>query len=62
VLPKLRRLLDEAGASDIRIIAGGIIPQEDIPELRANGVAQVFLSGTSIAEIVDYLMRESTHA
>jgi methylmalonyl-CoA mutase C-terminal domain/subunit len=62
LLPKLRRLLDEGGANDIRIIAGGIIPQEDIPELRANGVAQVFLSGTSIAEIVDYLMRESSHA
>jgi methylmalonyl-CoA mutase C-terminal domain/subunit len=62
LLPKLRRLLDEGGANDIRIIAGGIIPQEDIPELRANGVAQVFLSGTSIAEIVDYLTRESAHS
>jgi methylmalonyl-CoA mutase C-terminal domain/subunit len=62
LLPKLRRLLDEGGASEIRIIAGGIIPQEDIPELRANGVAQVFLSGTSIAEIVDYLTRESAHS
>jgi len=62
VLPKMRQRLDESGASDIRIIAGGIIPQEDIPELQANGVAQVFLSGTSIAEIVDYLMRESASA
>jgi methylmalonyl-CoA mutase C-terminal domain/subunit len=62
LLPKLRRLLDESGAGDIRIIAGGIIPQEDIPELQSNGVAQVFLSGTSIAEIVDYLIRESAHA
>ena len=62
LLPKMRQRLDESGASDIRIIAGGIIPQEDIPELQANGVAQVFLSGTSIAEIVDYLMRESASA
>jgi methylmalonyl-CoA mutase C-terminal domain/subunit len=59
LLPKLRRLLDEAGAEDIRIIAGGIIPQEDIPQLQAQGVARVFLSGTSIAEIVGYLVRES---
>jgi methylmalonyl-CoA mutase, C-terminal domain len=59
LLPKLRRLLDEAGANDIRIIAGGIIPQEDIPGLEADGVSQVFLSGTSIAEIVDYINRES---
>jgi methylmalonyl-CoA mutase, C-terminal domain len=55
LLPKLRRLLDEAGADDIRIIAGGVIPQEDIPELEAKGIAQVFLSGTSIAEIVTFL-------
>ncbi len=59
LLPKLRRLLDEAGADDIRIIAGGIIPQEDIPGLQADGVSQVFLSGTSIAEIIDYINRES---
>jgi len=59
LLPKMRQRLDESGASDIRIIAGGIIPQEDIPELQANGVAQVFLSGTSIAEIVNFLIRES---
>jgi methylmalonyl-CoA mutase C-terminal domain/subunit len=59
LLPKLRVLLDASGARDIRIIAGGIVPQEDIPELQARGVAQVFLSGTSIDEIVDYLTRES---
>jgi methylmalonyl-CoA mutase C-terminal domain/subunit len=59
LLPKLRRLLDEAGANDIRIIAGGIIPQEDIPGLQSDGVSQVFLSGTSIADIVDYINRET---
>jgi methylmalonyl-CoA mutase C-terminal domain/subunit len=62
LLPKLRRLLDESGATDIRILAGGIIPQEDIPDLQQHGVAKVFLSGTSIAEIVDYLVRETAHA
>jgi methylmalonyl-CoA mutase, C-terminal domain len=62
LLPKLRGLLDEAGANDIRILAGGIIPQEDIPELQASGVSAIFLSGTPIAEIVDYLVRETQHA
>lgn len=62
LLPKLRSLLDEAGASDIRILAGGIIPQEDISELKAQGVSAVFLSGTPIAEIVDYLVKETAHA
>jgi methylmalonyl-CoA mutase C-terminal domain/subunit len=62
LLPKLRALLNESGASDIRILAGGIIPQEDIPELQANGIDKIFLSGTPIAEIIDYLIGESTHA
>lgn len=62
LLPKLRILLDESGASDIRILAGGIIPQEDIPELQAAGVAKIFLSGTPIAEIVEYLVKETEHA
>ena len=61
LLPRLRRLLDENGADDIRIMAGGVIPQEDIPELKKAGVSQVFLSGASIAEIVDYLVSESAH-
>ena len=62
LLPRLRILLDEQGASDIRIMAGGVIPQEDIPALEAAGVSQVFLSGAPISEIVDYLIRESADA
>jgi len=62
LLPKLRRLLDEQGASDIRILAGGIVPQEDIPVLMDKGVAQVFLSGTPIAQIVDYLLEHTARA
>lgn len=62
LLPRLRRLLDEHEASDIRILAGGVIPQEDIPTLEENGVSRVFLAGTAIAEIVDYIQAESSHA
>ncbi|HEV7370725.1 cobalamin B12-binding domain-containing protein [Arenibaculum sp.] len=62
LLPRLRHLLDEGGADDIRIMAGGIIPQEDIPRLTQAGVSRVFLSGTSVSEIVDYLMAETSHA
>jgi methylmalonyl-CoA mutase C-terminal domain/subunit len=61
LLPKLRALLDENGASDIRILAGGVIPQEDIPALHEAGVARIFLSGTPIVEIVDYLIKETRH-
>ena len=51
LLPRLRQLLNEAGATSTILIAGGVIPQEDIAELTRQGVAKVFLSGTSIAEI-----------
>lgn len=55
LVPRIRALLDESGAGDIRLMVGGTIPQEDVPELEAVGVARVFLSGTSIAEIVEFL-------
>jgi methylmalonyl-CoA mutase C-terminal domain/subunit len=56
-LSKIRRLLDEQGAADIRIIAGGVIPQEDIPLLKEAGVSNVFLSGTPISDIAAYIGR-----
>ena len=55
VLPKLRRLLDEAGLDDVLVVGGGVIPDEDIDGLKANGVAAVFTPGTPLAEIVAYL-------
>jgi len=55
LLPKLRRLLDQAGAADIGLIAGGVIPQEDIPTLEAAGVSRVFLSGASVRQIVEHV-------
>lgn len=60
LLPKLRKLLDESGASDIDLIAGGVIPQEDIAPLRQIGVSAVFRSGTTVQDIVDHI--SSSHA
>jgi methylmalonyl-CoA mutase C-terminal domain/subunit len=55
LLPRIRSLLDEADGGHIMLIAGGVIPQEDIPVLEERGVARIFLSGTPISEIVDYI-------
>lgn|SRR5665647_616411 len=55
LLPKLRRLLDESGAQDIGLIAGGVIPQDDIEPLRQAGVTSVFRSGTTVQDIVDHI-------
>jgi methylmalonyl-CoA mutase C-terminal domain/subunit len=62
LLPQIRTLLDEHGAHDIRIMAGGVIPQEDIAVLQGAGIDRVFLSGTPISEVVNYLMQETAHA
>lgn len=54
-LPRIRKLLDAQGGERILLIAGGVIPLEDLPELERRGVAQVFLSSTPVYEIVRYL-------
>lgn len=51
---EIERLLKERNASDITVIGGGIIPDEDIPKLEAIGVKRVFLPGTSLEEIVSW--------
>lgn len=57
LLPRLRSLLDAGGAKDIGLIAGGVIPQEDIAPLAIAGVDRVFLSGTTVQDIVDHIAR-----
>ena len=56
VLPRLRRLLDEAGLNDVLLVAGGTIPQDDAQALLADGtVDQVFTPGASLADITEAL-------
>ena len=57
-LPICRRVLDlirEQGMEGVRLFVGGIIPTQDIAELKALGVAEVFLPGTSTRDVVDIL-------
>ena len=55
LLPKVVAGLRAAGAADVLVVAGGIIPEEDRPALLAAGVAAIFGPGTTIAEVADYL-------
>lgn len=48
-------LLKEEGAEDIQVIGGGIIPEKDIDKLKAIGVKEVFLPGTSLEAIVQWV-------
>ncbi|WP_030451400.1 cobalamin B12-binding domain-containing protein [Herbidospora cretacea] len=52
---KVMDLLREQDATDIVVFGGGIIPEEDIPELRAMGVAGIFTPGATTDEIVDWV-------
>jgi len=45
-------LMQRAGADDIRLVVGGVVPDEDVPELRALGVSDVILQDTPPEEIV----------
>ena len=51
-------LLSERGASDIRVFGGGIIPDDDIPQLLDMGVVRVFTPGTRTQDIVDWVNTE----
>ena len=53
-------LLAERDASDIVVFGGGIIPDDDIPELERLGVAKVFTPGATTTEIVGWV-RENVH-
>ena len=55
LFPKVMELLREKGVDDILVLGGGIIPDEDIPALKACGIAEVFGPGTNIVEIIGYI-------
>lgn len=55
LLPKVVAGLRAAGAADVLVVAGGIIPEEDRPGLEAAGVSAIFGPGSTIAEIASYL-------
>jgi methylmalonyl-CoA mutase C-terminal domain/subunit len=53
--PRIVQLLREQGLNDCLVLVGGIVPQEDILRLKQQGVAGIFLPGTSTEEIVKFL-------
>ena len=53
LFPEVMRLLKEEGAGDIAVFAGGIIPEQDIPKLKAIGIREIFLPGTPTSAAVN---------
>jgi methylmalonyl-CoA mutase cobalamin-binding domain/chain len=55
LFPRVIELLKEQGAGDIVVFGGGIIPDDDVPRLKAAGVRALFRPGTPMDEIVEFL-------
>jgi methylmalonyl-CoA mutase C-terminal domain/subunit len=53
--PRIINLLRENGMDDTLVLVGGIVPQEDIAQLKENGVSEIFLPGTSTDDIVKFI-------
>ncbi len=56
LFPKIIKGLDKKGKTDVLIIAGGIIPDEDIPALKKLGIKAVFGPGTSTKDVADFII------
>ena len=53
--PRIVQLLRDQGMNECLVLVGGIVPQEDLPKLKQQGVAEVFLPGTNTEDIVKFL-------
>ncbi len=58
---RVLELLKEQGAEDIAVFGGGIIPDEDVPRLKAAGVRGLFRPGTPMHEIVEFVKGLKLH-
>jgi methylmalonyl-CoA mutase C-terminal domain/subunit len=57
LVPRIIELLKEAGAEDVLVTVGGIIPEEDVPMLNEVGVTGIFGPGTPTDEIVEFIRK-----
>jgi methylmalonyl-CoA mutase C-terminal domain/subunit len=60
LFPKVMDLLREYGMDDVLIVAGGIIPDEDVPVLNEMGIRGIFGPGTSTDEIVAFIRENAS--
>ena len=55
ICPRVMQLLRERGLADVLVVIGGIIPDVDILKLREAGIKGIFLPGTPMQEIIDFI-------
>jgi|UniRef100_A0A7V6A4F6 methylmalonyl-CoA mutase C-terminal domain/subunit len=55
LFPRVMEILKNKGISDILVLGGGIIPEEDVPDLKKAGIAEIFTPGTDTNDIAKYI-------
>jgi methylmalonyl-CoA mutase, C-terminal domain len=55
ICPRVVELLREQGLADVMVVVGGIIPDVDVPKLNALGIRGIFLPGTPMQAIVEFI-------
>lgn len=55
ICPRVVALLKEKGLEDVQVVVGGIIPNVDVPKLQAMGIRGIFIPGTPMQQIVDFI-------
>ena len=55
ICPRIMALLREKGLDDVLVVIGGIIPDVDVPKLEAIGIRGIFLPGTPMPQIVEFI-------
>jgi methylmalonyl-CoA mutase C-terminal domain/subunit len=55
IAPQLMDLVHQKGLDDVLVLIGGIIPDADVPKLKALGIKGVFVPGTPMQEIIDFI-------
>jgi methylmalonyl-CoA mutase C-terminal domain/subunit len=61
ICPRIMELLREREMTDVLVVVGGIIPEVDIPKLNAIGISGIFLPGTPMQAIVEFITRYAPH-
>jgi methylmalonyl-CoA mutase C-terminal domain/subunit len=55
LFPRIMELLKKQGLSDVMVFAGGIVPEEDIIEMKKLGIKEIFGPGTTTDSIIQYV-------
>ncbi|MGA2768106.1 MAG: cobalamin B12-binding domain-containing protein [Candidatus Bathyarchaeia archaeon] len=56
LFPRIMEVLKKQGLTDVMVFAGGIIPEEDVSEMKKLGIKEIFGPGTTTEEIIQYVM------